>query len=101
MKPFEVEPKRNIGDINNSSCDDEEEGAEYKVKQISNSEWCKCSAKAVNGRFIKKRLQQVFSYEIYKIFKNIFFFQNTSTLMAASGSEQCKPMKRYTESLSC
>ena len=29
------------------------------------------------------------------------FLQNTSTLMAASGSKQCKPMKTYTESLSC
>ena len=35
--------------------------------------------------FIEKRLQatQVFSYEIYKIFKNI------STLVTASGSKQC------------
>ena len=29
------------------------------------------------------------------------FLQDTSTLMAASGSKQCKPMKTYTESLSC
>ena len=29
------------------------------------------------------------------------FLQNTSTLMAASGSKQCKPMKTYTESLCC
>ena len=51
--------------------------------------------------FIKKRPQKVFSYEIYEIFKNTFFLQNTSTLMAASGSKQCKPMKTYTESLCC
>ena len=29
------------------------------------------------------------------------FLQDTSTLMAASGSKQFKPMKTYTESLSC
>ena len=46
LKPFEFEPKTNIRDINSSSSDDEE-GAEYKVKRISNNEWCKCSAKAV------------------------------------------------------
>ena len=40
LKPFEFETKTNIGDINRSSSDDEEEGAEYKVKRISNSEWC-------------------------------------------------------------
>ena len=49
MKPFEFEPKANIGDINSSS-DDEEEGAKFKVKRISNSEWCESSAKAVVGR---------------------------------------------------
>ena len=32
LKLFEFEPKTNIGDINSSSSDDEEEGAEYKVK---------------------------------------------------------------------
>ena len=40
----------NPKDINSSSSDDEEEGAEYKVKRISNNEWCKCSAKAFVGR---------------------------------------------------
>ena len=50
LKPFEFEPKANIGDINSSSSDDEEEGGEYKVKQINNSAWCECSAKAVVGR---------------------------------------------------
>ena len=28
-------------------------------------------------------------------------FQNTFTVVAASGSKQCKPMKTYTESLCC
>ena len=54
LKPSEFEPKTNIGDINSSSSDDEEEGAEYKVKRISNSEWCVCSAKAVFGRCSSK-----------------------------------------------
>ena len=38
LKPFEFEPKANIGDINSRSSDDEEEVAEYKVKRIYNSE---------------------------------------------------------------
>ena len=50
LKPFKFKPKTNIGDINSSSSDDEEEGAEYKVKRISNNEWCECSAKAFVGR---------------------------------------------------
>ena len=54
LKPFEFEPKTNIRDINISSSDDEEEGAEYKVKQVINNEWCKCSAKAVVGRCSSK-----------------------------------------------
>ena len=54
MKPFELEPKTNIGDINSSSSDGEKEGAEYKVKRISNNEWCECSAKAVVGRCSSK-----------------------------------------------
>ena len=54
LKSFEFEPKTNIGDINSSSSDDEEEGAEYKVKRISNNEWCECSAKAVVGRCSSK-----------------------------------------------
>ena len=33
-----------------SNCDDEEEGAEYKVKRIKSSDWCVCSAKAVFGK---------------------------------------------------
>ena len=116
MKPFEFERNKNIGDINSSSSDNEEEcaeavvwrcsaggsvgnmflgisqnsqkntcarasflrklqafceisrktffyrtppvaasvGAEYKVKRISNSEWCECSAKAVNDKYSSK-----------------------------------------------
>ena len=42
LKPFELEPKTNIGDINSSSIDDKEEVIEYKVKRIGNSEWCEC-----------------------------------------------------------
>ena len=49
LKPFEFEPKTNNGDIDSSSRDDEEEGAAYKVKRISNNEWCECSAKTVVG----------------------------------------------------
>ena len=49
LEPFEFEPKTNIGDVNSSSSDDEEENAEYKVKRISNSEWCDCSPKAAVG----------------------------------------------------
>ena len=36
LKPFNFEPKTNIRDIIGSSSDDEEKGAEYKVKWISN-----------------------------------------------------------------
>ena len=50
LKPFKFEPKTNIGDIISSSSDDEDEGVEYKVKQISNNYWCECSAKTVVGR---------------------------------------------------
>ena len=38
LKTFQFKPKTNIGYINSSSSDDEEEGAEYKGKRISNSE---------------------------------------------------------------
>ena len=54
LKPFELESKTNIGVINSSSSDDEEEGIEYKVKRISNSEWCECSTEAVVGRCSSK-----------------------------------------------
>ena len=54
LKPFKFETKANIGDIISSSSDDEDEGVEYKVKRISNNEWCECSAKAVVGRCSSK-----------------------------------------------
>ena len=38
LKLFQFEPKTNVGDINSSSSDDKEEGAECKVKQIINNE---------------------------------------------------------------
>ena len=82
LKPFEFELRTNIGDINSSSSGDEEKSAEYKVKRISNYEWCEYSAKAVVAdvlqnscqacNFIKKRL--LLSYEIYEIFKKTFFY---------------------------
>ena len=53
LKTFEFEPKTNR-DINSSSSDNEKEGAKYKVKQKSNSEWCEYSAKAVVGRCSSK-----------------------------------------------
>ena len=40
LKPFEFEPRTNIGDIKSSSSDDEEESNEDKVKQIKNGERC-------------------------------------------------------------
>ena len=51
--------------------------------------------------FIKKRLQhQCFPMKFTKFLRKLFL-QNTSTLVAASGSKQCKPMKTYTERLCC
>ena len=85
LKPFNFEPKTNIRDIIGSSSDDEEKGAEYKVKRISNSgasavqkyslaDVLQNRCQALN--FIKKEtLTQVFSYEIYEIFKNTFFYR--------------------------
>ena len=69
------------------------------VQKQSLADALKNSCQACN--FIKKRLPpiQVFSYEIYEIWKSTFTLvtpQNTSTLVAASGSKQRKPMKTYT-----
>ena len=51
--------------------------------------------------FIQKRLQQrCFSIKFTESLRTLFL-QNTSTLVAASGSKQCKPMKTYTERLCC
>ena len=103
------EPKTNIRDTNSSSSDGEEEGAEYKVKRISNS-----SASAVQKQsvadvlqnschawnFIKKRLQhRCFPTKFTKSLRTPFL-QNTFTLMALSRSKQCKLIKTYPESLS-
>ena len=54
LKPFEFKTKTNIANINSCSSDDEEEGAEYRVKRVSNNEWCECSAKAFVGRCSSK-----------------------------------------------
>ena len=54
LKPFKFEPKAKIGDIISSSSDDEEEGAEYKVKQISNNEWCDCCCKIIRSQMFFK-----------------------------------------------
>ena len=62
LKPFEFETKTNIGDINSNSSDDQEEGAEYKVKRVSNTERCECSAKAAVGRCSSK---QVLGLQLY------------------------------------
>ena len=48
--------------MNIRSSDVEEEGAEYKVKQISNSERCECSAEAVVGRFYSKKVKDLQLY---------------------------------------
>ena len=44
---------------------------------------------------LQKNPTQVLSYEICEIFKNTFFLQNTSTLMAASHSKHFNPIKKY------
>ena len=54
LKPFKFAPKTNIGDIVSSSSDVEEEGTEYKVKRLSNYEWCECSATVFVGRCYSK-----------------------------------------------
>ena len=41
LKPFEFEPTKNTSEILTVVAVDEEEGAEYKVKRISNNHWCK------------------------------------------------------------
>ena len=57
-----------------------------KVKQISNNEWCECSAKAVVGRcsskevsglqlYLKENPKQVFPYEFYDIFKGTISYR--------------------------
>ena len=106
LKLSDFEPKTNIGDIN-SSRSDEEEGAEYKVKLISNSKVEKQSlTEALQNRFqvynfIKKRFQdKCFPMKLTKFLRTPFL-QNTSTLVATSSSKHCKQMKTYTENLCC
>ena len=54
LKPFKFEAKTDIRDIVSRSSDDEEEGAEYKVKRLINYKWCECSAKVFVGRCSSK-----------------------------------------------
>ena len=54
LKPFKVETKAYIGDIISSSSDGEDKRVEYKVKQISNNDWCQYRAKAVVDRCSSK-----------------------------------------------
>ena len=107
LKPFEFEPKRNIGDINSSNSDDEEE-----VTMESKHEWCKCRAKAVVGRCSTKigvwpatslkrdSNTDVFLWNLWNFLQH-HFLKNISTPVTASGSKQCKAMKTYAEILCC
>ena len=75
-----------------SSSNDEEESAEYKVKRISNNEWCKCAvqkqslADVLQNRcqawnFITKRLQhRCFPKKFTKSFRKNTCFHRTSLL---------------------
>ena len=51
LKPFKFESKTNIGDI---ISDDEEEGAEYKVKRISNNEVVRVQCKNIRWQMFFK-----------------------------------------------
>ena len=83
LEPSEFEPETNIGDFNSSSSDDEEEGAEYKLKRIRTLSGASALQKqsladVLQNRcqacnFIKETPTQVLSYELYEIFKNTFF----------------------------
>ena len=79
LKPFQIEPKANIGDINSSSSDGEEECTECKVKRISNSESAVVNryfSKEVSGlhNFIKKRLKhRCFPVKFTKSLRTPFF----------------------------
>ena len=70
LKPFKFEPKTNIGDIISSSSVDEDDGVEYKVKRLSNNEWCECSAKAVVGWRLLNSVQNTWlaASDIFHIF---------------------------------
>ena len=82
LKPFEFEPKRNMGEIYSSSSDDEEEGAEYKVKQndvlavrkqlLADVLQNRCQA----CNFIKRRLHHTcFSVTFSKCLRTHFFYR--------------------------
>ena len=51
--------------------------------------------------FMKRLQERCFPTKFTKSLRTPFFTEHLSTLMTASGSKQCKPMKTYTESLSC
>ena len=52
--------------------------------------------------FTKKSVQhRCFAMKFTKSLRTTFFTEHLATLMAASRSKQCKPIKTYTESLSC
>ena len=57
LKPFEFEPKTNIGDIISSSSDDEDEGVEYKVKRVSNKECANAVQKQSLADVLQNRCQ--------------------------------------------
>ena len=108
FEAFGIWTKTNIGDINSSSSD-EEEGAEYKVKRILSgvivvqkqllADILQSRCQACN--LIKRRLQHKCFPTKFAKFLRAPFLQNTSTLVVASGSKRCKPMKTYTENLCC
>ena len=55
LKPFKFEPKQ-TSEILSVVAVMMRKGAEYKVKRISNNEWCECSAKAFVGRCSSKKV---------------------------------------------
>ena len=67
LKPFEFEPKTNIRDSNSSSSDDEEEGAEYKVKRISKNESCQVLLRLVflDNEYSSEVLQILFAAQYF------------------------------------
>ena len=81
LKPFEFERKTNIGDINSSSSDNEEEGAEYKVSGASGVQK-QSLADVLQNRcqacnFIKKRLQhRCFPMKFTKSLRTPFFTEH-------------------------
>ena len=70
--------------------------------QCKSSRWQMFFKIAVRPETLLKKESNkgVFLQNLLNIYERLFL-QNTSTLIAASRSKQCKPMKTYTESLSC